>query len=371
VSGVQQVAPRARTLLHERTGVPWSTVLPLAAAMAFADDFWVVTLRGSVGAVERTPAPFKGWLLESALVLPLFVLAVLAAVTLALRRFGPVLRRRRTVLLTLLLVVAAGTLVGITLLAVSSAIDYHLQSGQVAMQGAMRDMCSTAGCQDHQLAVTRGLQYKSVGFGSALLLVSNVVVVAWAVALRGGRVEVGSRGQAGAGSRERDLRLVLAAGLVAGGLVHAAVVPEHFAEWPAAGVFFVLLTAAQLAVAGLLFARPGRLAAGAAAAVSAGPLVLWRWSRTLGMPIGPEPNVPEAIGVIDVVASVLEVATLVLAVLLLRAFGSVRRPRASSHAVALACVAILGVTAIGLASSDLPWFDGLLGGAGQSMTMTP
>ena len=38
-------------------------------------------------------------------------------------------------------------------------------------------------------------------------------------------------------------------------MIHVAVVPEHLAEWPAAGVFFILLTAAEVGVAALLFTR--------------------------------------------------------------------------------------------------------------------
>ena len=80
--------------------------------MAYADGFWMISLRGAVGAIERTEEPFASWLRESTLVLPVFVFAVLGALTLALRWFGPVLRKSSTVL-TALLIVAAGTAVGI------------------------------------------------------------------------------------------------------------------------------------------------------------------------------------------------------------------------------------------------------------------
>ena len=38
-------------------GVPWRTVLPLAVVLAFADGFWIISLRGAVGALERTESP--------------------------------------------------------------------------------------------------------------------------------------------------------------------------------------------------------------------------------------------------------------------------------------------------------------------------
>ena len=53
---------------------------------------------------------------ETTLTVPLFVLAVLGAVTLAMRWFGASGHRPRQVMLTGLLVAAAGTLAGIALL---------------------------------------------------------------------------------------------------------------------------------------------------------------------------------------------------------------------------------------------------------------
>ena len=96
-----------------------------------------MSLRGAVGSIERTQEPFATWLRESTLSLPFFVLAVIGALTLAARQFGPVLRRPRTVVATALLIVAAGTLVGIAELAASSAYDYHLQSSQLQLMGSM------------------------------------------------------------------------------------------------------------------------------------------------------------------------------------------------------------------------------------------
>ena len=105
--------------------------MPLAVVLAYADGFWLISLRGAVGSIERTREPFASWLRESTLALPVFVLAVLGALTLAARWFGPVLRKPKTVVAAALLVVAAGTLVGIAGLAASSAYDYHLQSSQL------------------------------------------------------------------------------------------------------------------------------------------------------------------------------------------------------------------------------------------------
>jgi hypothetical protein len=165
------------------------TVLPLAVVMAYADGFWMISLRGAAGAIERTGQPFATWLRESALTLPVFIIAVLGALTLAARWFGPVLRNPKTVMATALMVVAVGTLVGIAEMAASSAYDYYLQSNQLQLMGSMPSMASmgsTAALQQASLE----LQVRAVGLGSGILLVTNLVLVGWAMAFWGGRLEV-------------------------------------------------------------------------------------------------------------------------------------------------------------------------------------
>ena len=356
-------APQPTRTLHTRLVVPWLTVLPLAVVLAYADGFWMVTLRGAVGAIERTQQPFDGWWRESTVVLPLYVLAVLGTLTLAKRWFGPALRTTRTVLMTALLVALAGTIVGIAELVISSMFDYSLQSAQLAMMDQMHgicvDSCLPQAEQSTMAALTRAVLY--VG---AFLLVTNVVLVGWVVAMRGGRLRV-TRRQADTGTphaaRQIDLiRLLLVIGLIASAHIHAAVIPEHLGEWPAAGGFFVLLTVAEIAVAAaLLAARPHRFALIAAVVVSAGPLLVWLYSRTLGMPFGPDAGIPEVVGIPDVVCCALEIGTLIAAVLLLRRpewLG--RRHPASAHVRGLAVVAVIAVTALGLAAVAPSWFDG-------------
>ncbi len=187
-----------------RGGVPWFTVLLLAAPLAYADGFWVISLRGAVGAIERAQEPFATWLRESTLLLPVFVLAVLGALTLARRWFGPVLRRDRAVVATALLIVVAGTLTGISELAASSAYDYWLQSRQLQSTGGMAAMTCTAGCLTAQQHATQLLQVRAVAYGSGILLVTNLLLVGWAVALLGGRLDV-------SGTRRRLGRVVRSA----------------------------------------------------------------------------------------------------------------------------------------------------------------
>jgi hypothetical protein len=184
-----------RRSVMERTGalrawlaaIPWATVLPLALVLAFADGFWMISLRGAVGAIERTQGPFSSWLFESTLSIPLFALVVLGALTLAARWFGPTLRRPKAVLVAALLVVAGATLVGIAEIAASSAIDYHLQAAQLQFMAAMPSM-PDMGPTSQQLQATLGLQVRAVGYGGWLVLVTNLIAVGWVTAMRGGRL---------------------------------------------------------------------------------------------------------------------------------------------------------------------------------------
>src|SRR6187551_2667857 len=90
---INAIPERRGTLRGRLSVVPWLTVVPLAVVLAYADGFWMITLRGAVGSIGRTGQPFVSWLRESTLLLPVFVLAVLGALALAARLFGPVLRK--------------------------------------------------------------------------------------------------------------------------------------------------------------------------------------------------------------------------------------------------------------------------------------
>jgi hypothetical protein len=110
--------------------------------------------------------------------------------------------------------------------------------------------------------------------------------------------------------RGLPLPLSLAAAAAAGAaLVHFAAAPEHFREWWGFGTFFVLCGEAQLGWAFLARRRPGPLVLSAGLAGSLLLVALWLVSRTVGLPFGPEPGVPEAAGPADLVAVSLELAT--------------------------------------------------------------
>jgi hypothetical protein len=357
-------APHTRSVAAGQPGsaVSWTPVVILAAVLAYGDGFWVVAMRGAAGAIERTDAPFLTWVRESTLLVPVFVAAVLGASVLAQRwhRSGPVLG---------LLVVAAGTTVGASWLTGSSAYDYRLETHQLQAMGVMHGMC-TGDCLARLSHATLALQEKAVIAGVGLILVTNLLLVVWVVAWRGGRLRL-TRPRATAGQRSRrdDVVAVTAVALLASAVVHLAVVPEHLTEWPAAAVFFVALALAETGAAALLVARSDRAVLAAAALVSFAPLVLWTVSRTAGMPFGPEAGVPEAIGVADIAACVLEVISLAGAWVLLRASGRPDRVPVAPHQRALVVVALVAVAAIGLGGSGLGWTHSF-GVDGEMMSTT-
>jgi hypothetical protein len=160
--------------------------------MSAADAFVLTAAQGAVGAIERTGGPFNDWLRTSALLLPLYVLAVLAALSVARRRAGPALHAPRAVLVTAGLIVVAGTFVGTAVVAVSAAYDYHLQSAQLqntaALHGSVHGTLHGASVHDAQ---AESLRVDALGARNAgrLVLVANLVIVGWVTALRGGRLE--------------------------------------------------------------------------------------------------------------------------------------------------------------------------------------
>jgi hypothetical protein len=102
-----------------------------------------------------------------------------------------------------------------------------------------------------------------------------------------------------------------AASAAAAGFVHFAVAPEHFAEWWGFGTFFVLCGEVQLGWALLVRRRPGKAVLSTGLVGSLLLVALWAVSRTSGLPLGPDPGVPEAVGTPDVVAIALELVTAV------------------------------------------------------------
>lgn len=369
---IETITQRPATVGQGRRAVAWGTVVPLAAVLAFADGFWTTSLRGAVGAIERSQSPFTNWWHQSAVMLPIYVLGVLGVFALAQHWFGPVLPRYRSVVVTAVLVVAAGTVIGVLQIAANSAYDYHLQSSQLQMMDSMHGICAGS-CLAQAQHATLAVHIHAVAYVSRWILITNVILIAWMVAMLGGRLNVSAvrRRGSSAGGRASDTRLTLAAVLLASAAIHLAVTPEHLAEWSAAGLFFILLSAAETAVAALVFSRSRQCGVLIAAVViSFAPLVIWLYSRTAGLPLGPEAGEPEAIGLSDIAACALEIAALLVALTLLLAPAWRDRPRVSAHTKALVLVAVGAVTAIGLAATSTTWSPTIADSPSHSATHT-
>jgi hypothetical protein len=90
--------------------------------------------------------------------------------------------------------------------------------------------------------------------------------------------------------------------------IHFAVVFEHFRDDTLYGVFFLVLSWAQLIWPAVLLWRPSRLWLWLGMAGNAAVLAVYIASRTVGLPFGPDLHHPEPVGALDVMSCVLEFA---------------------------------------------------------------
>jgi len=176
--------------------VRWRTVVGMAVLMAYADGFWLTSVTGAVGAIERTQSPFVTWLRDSTLMVPAFALAVLVALALAHRRFGRPIRGRRGGLAATLLIAAAGTVLAFAQVMISAVYDYHLQAGLLQFMQSVH----AHGTLADQLQLNRAADMQGARYATALDLISNCVLVGWVLALQGGRLEQPEHG----GGRRRS-----------------------------------------------------------------------------------------------------------------------------------------------------------------------
>jgi len=133
--------------------------------------------------------------------------------------------------------------------------------------------------------------------------------------------------------------------------IHFAVIFEHFTEYALYGVFFLVISWAQMIWAAGVLLRPSRLWLWLGLAGNALVIAVYLASRTTGLPIGPDVGRPEPAGALDVVSTVLELALVAgCAALLWRpslADGPVRRLGPVARVASLAAVPafVVAVTA--------------------------
>jgi hypothetical protein len=122
--------------------------------------------------------------------------------------------------------------------------------------------------------------------------------------------------------------------------IHAAVVPDHLDEYWLFGVFFAVVACLQAVWTGLIYAgRLTRRVLLGGAIGNAALAVLWGISRTTGVPLGPHSWQPEAVGEIDVLSTMDEIAAVILVA---AAMACLRRGRASTTSPYLRLVALTG-----------------------------
>jgi hypothetical protein len=152
----------------------------------------------------------------------------------------------------------------------------------------------------------------------------------------------------------RTLLIRCAALLTVGAaLIHVGVSADHFQEWWAAGLFFLVSAAAQLGWAVWCWSRASsRRVLLAGAGGSAALALVWVVSRTSGLPFGPGAGVAEPVGVADTVCVALEVLSAVLATVAATAWAPARLKAPSTPrraAVLTGAVAALTLVASGAA----------------------
>lgn len=110
------------------------------------------------------------------------------------------------------------------------------------------------------------------------------------------------------------LLLLIAAVAVTGALIHIGAAVDHFAEFPPYTVVFLILAGVQIGWAAMIVRRPSDRVLQFGCVFNLSIIALWIASRTVGVPIAPQPWVPEAVGVADLIETASEIVV-VLALL--------------------------------------------------------
>jgi len=121
---------------------------------------------------------------------------------------------------------------------------------------------------------------------------------------------------------ERTMLLVCLS--AAAGLIHAKALIDHAPHYWLFGVFFGVLTYAQVLWAVFVYRRPDdRRWLMPAAVGSLVVVAIWVVSRTVGLPVGPWAGDPEPLAITDITATVIELLLAGLIIAILRPEGRV------------------------------------------------
>ena len=158
---------------------------------------------------------------------------------------------------------------------------------------------------------------------------------------------------------DRWLVLPLATLSLGVGLIHAAVVNDHFAESTLSGLFFVVVAVFQAAWAVMFARRPLVRLATLGLVVNGVVVGVWLVTRTVGLPFGAHPGVAEPMAVVDLLATLFQVlivaGTVALVLPALR--GPAKRSRflvaSADLTVVMALILITMVTSYAMADISI------------------
>jgi hypothetical protein len=183
---------------------------------------------------------------------------------------------------------------------------------------------------------------------SLVISVAGVALVPFAFALMARRPRDHALGE------ESTVEIILRAGVAllstGASLIHFVVLPAHWSEYWAYGLFFLVSACAQMLWALWVILAPSRPLYLAGAVGNAAIVALWVVTRTAGIPLGPSAGESEAAQFADVASTVFEALLVIGALALARRHGAQAQERQSRSAVSIATGLAVVVAAVTAAS---------------------
>jgi hypothetical protein len=167
------------------------------------------------------------------------------------------------------------------------------------------------------------------------------------------------------GTTRPYLLAALAALSAAAAAIHFAVVFEHFNDSTLYGVFFLVLSWAQLIWPAVLLWRPSRLWLWLGMIGNAAVLAIYIASRTVGLPFGPDVHHPEPVGALDIMSCVLEFALITGCAALMWRPSLLDRPTRRGGGVATVAT-LLAVPVLAIAATTAVMTPGWAGPEGPA-----
>ncbi len=185
----------SRVLSSARPRASWGSVALFAIVLTSTNVFWLTSLQGAVGVVDPSLKPFDRWLRDSTLMLPFFVLGIIAADAIARRIIRPHRPELLRVAAAGVLIFAIATGISIARVTTTAVQNYNIQVGQLeqihtthattpaipASPGGCTGLCS----ERHSTWLA---QERAIGQASIFLTITNLVAVVWILALLGLRL---------------------------------------------------------------------------------------------------------------------------------------------------------------------------------------